>query len=605
MQKRLFYILFLFLSACSLLAQELEFKATAPKYVRVGEQFQIQFSMNKNVDDFAPPSFEGFDFIGGPMQSTSSSSSYENGKWVHNSTISFIYYLRAKQSGTFTIGPATATYKRNDVESNSVTLEVVGSSQQQSSAQTSTSGQQNQSSPSTTETAGDDIFLSLVLDKKNAYVGEQITAYIKIYTKVSLSSIDRQSYKGPEFSGFFKQDVEIPPLTNLTQEKVGNDIYYSGVLQKIIIYPQKAGKISISPFDLTVYMQKQVRQSRSILDDFFGQSYTNVPVKLSSKPVTVNVKSLPLPQPAGFTGAVGQFSLAGSLNTSKVRTNDAISFRVSLSGKGNIKLVENLNSELPASLEVYDPIVKVNIDNSGYSGTKVFEITAIPRHAGTFEIKPFSLIYFDPNTENYKTIQTQSFTLEVERGNSDSSAVIVSNMSKEDVELLGSDIRFIKTTTKLSKSDNYLIDSILYYIVFVVCILILIAVFIVKREQIKRNADITSSKHRKASKLANRRFKVARSALKLNEFDKFYEELSKALWGYLSDKLRIPVSSLSTSSAKDALLSKNVNSETIDNYLGIISHCEFARYAKGASDKLPSEIYDDAVKVLLLLDQKL
>jgi hypothetical protein len=606
MQKRLLYIFVFVLTSCSLLAQDIEFTASAPKYVREGEQFQVQFTLNKNVEDFTPPEFEGFDFLDGPMQSTSQSTLYENGKLTRISTISFIYYLRAKKAGTYTLNPAKAVYKKNEVSSNSVTIEVVGNSQQQSSGQQNgASAQQNQSSPTTTEAPGNDIFVSLVLDKKNAYIGEQITAYIKIYTKVNLAGIDGQATKFPEFTGFFKQEVETPPLTNLTQEKVGNDIYYSGVLKKFVIFPQKSGAVTIDPFNLTVFVQKQVRQSRSIFDDFFGQSYSNVPVKLTSKPVTINVKALPEPQPDRYSGAVGQFSIAASLNTNKVRQNDAVTFRVSVSGKGNIKLIENVKSEIPATFEVYDPVVKSSIDNSGTSGSKVFEITAIPRSSGTFEIKPFSLVYFDPSTQSYKTIQTQAFTLEVEKGEGDSSSVIVSNMSKEDVELLTSDIRFIKTSAKFTRFYHYLTDSFWYYLMFIICILLLAFVFVFKKEQIRRNADITSTKHRKASKLANRRFKVARVELNNNNFDKFYEELSKALWGYLSDKLRIPVSLLSADSAKEALETKGISADIIEGYLGIISHCEFARYAKGATDKTPVEIYDEAVKVLLTIDQKL
>jgi hypothetical protein len=604
MQKRLIYLVLFVAGACSIFAQDLEFKSVAPKYVRVGEQFQIQISINKNVDDFVPPSFEGFDFLGGPMQSTSSSSSYENGKWIHNTTISFIYYLRAKQQGVFTINPATANYKRNSVSSNAVTIEVVGETQQ-NQGQSGSSADPKQTSPSTSDASNDEIFLSLVLDKKNACVGEQITAYVKIYTKVSLSTIDQQSYKGPEFPGFYIQNVESPPLRNLEREKLGNDIYYSGVLQKIIIYPQRSGKISIAPFDLTVYIQKQVKQSRSIFDDFFGQSYTNVPVKLSSKQVTVNVNALPVPQPDGFEGAVGQFTIEGSLNADKIKANDAVSFRLSVSGKGNIKLIENVNSNIPPSFEVYDPVIKTSIDNSGYSGTKVFEITAIPRYAGTFDIRPFSLVYFDPVSGSYKTIQTKPFSLEVLKGDGDSSTVFVSNLSKEDVELLGSDIRFIKTTSHPSRSKNYLIDSLLFYLIYVLCIILLVFVVVFKREKIRRNADITSAKHRKASKLAGRRFKVARLALKNNETDKFYDELSKALWGYLSDKLRMPVSSLSADSARSALIEKGIDLALIEDYLAIISHCEFARYAKGIDEKMPSEVYDESVKALLSLDQKL
>ncbi|MBN2486582.1 MAG: protein BatD [Bacteroidales bacterium] len=596
-------ILFL-ASLFQLKAQDLVFKASAPKYVRVGEQFQVQFSTNKSIDDFVPPSFENFDFLGGPMQSSSSSSTYINGKLEHNTTISLIYYLRATNPGVYTLDAATATYKRKSVSSNVLTIEVVGNNQQQQSQQQSP-GTQSSSTPTTTEDPGNEIFLSLVFDKRNAYVGEQITAYVKIYTKVSLSSIERQTYKGPDFPGFFKQDLEIPPLTSLEREKVGNDIYHSGVIQKFVIYPQKAGKIVIEPFDLTVYLQKQVRQPRSIFDDFFGQAYSNVPVKLTSKAVSLNINALPIPQPDGFSGAVGHFSLSGSLNTNKVRANDAVSFKVSLSGKGNINLIEGINTDIPPSFEVYDPVVKTALDKSGYGGSKVFEITAIPRHAGNFSIAPFSLVYFDPASATYKTLRTQDFNLEVYRGAGDSSLVNVSGLSKEEVELLGSDIRFIKTTENFNRSNTYTFSSVVFYLVYLVCLVLIGIVFYVKREKIKRNADMASAKHRKAGRLAGKRFKVARNALKHNNYSLFYDELSKALWGYLSDKLLIPVSSLSADSAKAALAGKGVDTSLTEKYLGVIQNCELARYAKGLTEKTPTVLYDEAVKVLLAIDQKL
>lgn len=602
MQKRLINIFLCIVCVSYLYAQDLEFIASAPNSVRAGEQFQVQFTINKNISEFVPPDFENFELLDGPMQSSSSYSSYANGKIVNITNKSFIYILQATKTGKYTIDPAKAVYKKDEITSNALTIEVIAASQNQTNAQSTASNSQNQSGPTTREESDDEIFFSLVLDKNTAYVGEQINAFVKIYTKIPITSVDFGSYKGPDFTGFFRNDVKMPDQIGLTNEKVGNQVYKVAVLNKIIIYPQKAGVISIAPFDITIYTEKLVKQ-RTV----FGTitTYSDVPVNLRTKAVTVNVKALPQPQPANYNGAVGQFDIAASLNSNHVRTNDAVSFRVSLSGKGNIKLIENIKSEIPASFEIYDPIIKLNLDNSGNSGTKIFEITAIPRHAGKYDINPFSLVYFDPISGTYKTIQTQTFTLEVDKGTGDSSQVLISNLNKEDVELLGSDIRFIKTSTSIKKSDSYLIDSFYYYLVFIVGVVSLLLVFVFKKEQIKRGADLISAKHRKASKLANRRFKVARHALNQNHFDKFYEELSKALWGYLSDKLAIPVSSLSTESALEKLTIKGVETTLSQNYLNIISHCEYARYARGASDKSPSEIYNDAVKILLTIDQKL
>lgn len=598
MRLRYIYILTILITGCNLSAQDVEFKAVGPKYVRVGEQFQLQYSVNKSIDDFTPPSFNDFDFLGGPMQGSSSQTTVINGKIVRNQSYTFTYYLRAKAPGEFTLEPAVAKYKNSTVESNEVKIEVVGSASNQGTG--TNAGEQ---SPGATNGSGDELFIRIVTDKNSAYVGEAITAWIKIYTKVSLTDIDR-NYKRPVFSGFYKQNVEIPPLTNLEREKVGDDIYYTGVLEKVVLFPQRAGKLVVEPFEITTYKQKKVRQSRSVFDDFFGPSYTSEPVKLKSKPLTINVKALPENKPEGFTGAVGQFSIKGSLNSNQVKTNDAVSFKITLSGKGNIKLIENIDYSLPSTMQIYDPVVKSNLDKSGKSGSKVFEITAIPRHAGNIDIKPFKLVYFDPQAKSYKTIKTQPFSLEVERGAGDTSSVVISNLSKEDVELLGSDIRYIKLSTNLKPVGSYLVDNKLYRFVYLLVVLGFFAIVLLKREQIKRNANQTQVKHKKASKIAKKRFKHSKELLKDNKLDLFYEEISRALWGYVSDKLNIPQSTLSTDNAKEALKKHNIEEELITELFDTISNCEYARYAPGAASKNPNEVFADAMNLLMKIEQK-
>lgn len=590
-------ILILVVTQC-ILAQNVEFTASAPKYVRVGEQFQIQFTVNASVDEFTPPSFQDFDYLGGPMQSTSTSSTWVNGKTSRVTTYSLIYYMRAQNPGKFKLEPAKATYKKSEILSNALEIEVVGTASQPAGSSSA-----NSETPSTTAN-GEDVFVSLVLDKKAAFVGEPIAAWVKLYTKVSLSDIDRRNYKGPESPGFYRQDVEIPPLTNLEQEKVGNDIYYSGVVQKMILFPQKTGEIKIDPFKLDVFLQKQSRQSRSIIDEFFGPTYTSVQRTLTSKPVTVNVKSVPEPIPQGFTGAVGNYSLKGSLNSEQVRVNDAVTFKIVLLGTGNIKLVEKLNYDL-SMLETYDPVVKTSIDKSGLGGTKVFEITAIPRHAGTYTIKPFELLFFDPVSKAFKKVNTQPFNLIATKTGSDSTSVIISNLSKEDVELLGSDIRYIKTFTQLKSENNYLIRSYVYYLVILLFLLLFILVFYFRQKRKSEISDVAKFRNRKASKIARKRLKKAHLHMKNNEKLLFYEELSRALWGYISDKLNIPVSVLSADKARDVFSELGIDAEITGQLLSVISDCEYARYAPGASVRPELETYRLAEKIILQIEQKL
>jgi hypothetical protein len=599
MKNRALYIL-LFIITTVVHAQDVSFTASAPKYVKVGEQFQLQYNVNARVDEFTPPSFDDFDFLGGPMQGTSSNMTIINGKTTRSTQYTLTYYLRANKSGKFTLEPAEAKYKKQLIKSNSIHIEVVGSS----STPSKPSKGSGTGTPAVSGSSNKDLFVSLILSKSSAYVGEQIVAWVKVYTKVQISDIDLRSFKGPEFNGFFVQDVKVPPLRNLEREKVGDDLYYSGLIKEYILTPQRSGKLSIAPFDLTVFQQKQVKRSKSVFDDFFGPSYSSVPVKLTSKGKSLQIKALPQNRPAGFSGAVGKYNIKGTLNASTVKTNEAVTFKIVLSGTGNIKLIENLLYDL-STLEQYDPVIKTSMNSDGLGGTKTFEFTAIPRYSGTYEIKPFKLIYFDPSAGEYKTIQTQPFVLVAEKNAGDTNSVMVSNLSKKDVELLGSDIRYIKTRAKLKVASVYYIDNITYYLYFIFSIVLFIAIIVIKRKQIKDNADVAKTKNRKANKMAQRRLKDAKNYLQQKKNDQFYEELSRALWGYISDKLNIPVSQLSAENARLSLTKKGISQELVDELLQLINQCEYTRYAPGGNMEQPEEMYATGVKLILRIDQKI
>jgi hypothetical protein len=583
-------------------AQNISFTANAPRVVRSGEQLQLEYAINQEVEEFTPPEFGQFRYLGGPSTGSSTSIQMINGKTSRTSNYTFTYFIQAPNNGgKYTLAPATAIYKGSKIQSNSLEIEVVGSSGNASSGNSSGSQQSTQNESS--ESSGDDIFIRLEVDKNSAYVGEQINAWIKIYTKANISDI--QPPKGPNFTGFYAQDVEIPPIRSLNPEKVGNDIYYTGIMRRVILYPQKNGELVIEPFDVLVEIQRQVRrQARSIFDDFFGSSYQRSRVNLQSKTVRINAKPLPGNQPSGFGGAVGKFDIVASLNASNVKTNDAITFRVKITGKGNIKLLESLNTSFPADFDVFEPIVKTNIDVGafGASGTKTFEYTVIPRHAGNFYITPFTLTYFDPALDLYKTLTTQSFNINVAKGENDSNAVVVSNLSKEDVKLLGTDIRYIETTTKLVRKGHYIFGSQWFSLVYLLLFLLFITILLVRRERIKSSSDLARSRNRKASKLAYKRLKKARLFLKTNQKQQFYEEMGKALWGYLSDKLNIPVSELSKERAMLVFTEYNVENELMEKFFSLTELCEYARFAPGGKDTEMPEVMEQAEKILNKID---
>jgi hypothetical protein len=589
-------------------AQNISFVANARQVVRAGEEIELEYSVNQEVDEFTPPEFGQFKYLGGPSTGSSTSIQMINGKTSRSSSYTFTYYIQApNKAGKYTLAPASAIFNGNKVQSNSLEIEVVGSTSGGNSAgNSSAQPQQPSSQDESAEPAGDDIFIRLEVDKKSAYVGEQINAWIKIYTKANIADI--QPPKGPNFTGFYAQEVEIPPLSSLKPEKVGNDIYYTGVMRRVILFPQKSGELVVEPFDVLVEIQRQVkRQSRSIFDDFFGSSYQRSRVSLQSKAVKFDIKPMPGNQPSGFSGAVGKFDLVASASASNVKTNDALTFKVKITGKGNIKLLESLNTNFPADFDVFEPVVKTSIDagDFGASGTKTFEYTVIPRHAGNFIISPFTFTYFDPTLGSYKTLNTQAFNINVAKGENDSNTVVVSNLSKEDVRLLGTDIRYIETNTKLIRKGHYIFGTNWFFAIYIFFFMLFTAIIIIRRERIKSSNDLARSRNRKATRLAHKRLKKARLFLKSNQKQNFYEEMGKALWGYLSDKLNIPVSELSKERAIQVFMEYNVDSELVDKFFNLTELCEFARFAPGGKDTEMPEVMEQAEEILNKIDDKI
>ena len=584
-------------------AQDVSFKANAPKVLRAGEQFQLEYVIDANVDEFNPPEFGAFRFLGGPSQGSSTSMSIINGKTSRVSTYSFTYYLQApQQEGTYTLEPAVAKVKKKEVSSNALTIEVVGSSQPSSTP--STGGQQT--APSQPASGGDNLYVSLEVDKRTAYVGEQITAWIKLYTQVNVVNID--PFDPPKYVGFYQQEVETPPLRSLEREKVGDDIYYTGVLTKVILYPQRSGEMVIDPFNLTVVVQQQTRRrSQSIFDQFMGSQFDHKRITLQSKPVKLTINPLPPNQPPDFNGAVGRFQLGAGISGTQVTTNDAVTVKVNISGRGNIRLIEDLKANFPPTFDVFEPTKKVHIDknNEGRSGTVTYEYTAIPRHAGNFRIAPFTMSYFDPSARTYKTLETQGFDVSVAKGEGDSTSVMISNLSKSDVELLGTDIRYIATNTTLRTKAFYLFGNRWFYLVYIGSLILFIIILIVRREQIKRSANVAKYRNRKAGRMASKRLKAARIILNSNNKDQFFEELGKALWGFLSDKLSIPMSELSKEKVHEVFQQQGVDQETMDRFFEIADTCEFARFAPGGRDSEMADLYSGASKIISALNQKL
>lgn len=585
-----------------LIAQDIEFKAIAePNVLNVGEQFAITYESNQRISDIDLPDFNDFQVLGGPSIGQSTQIESSPGKTYTKTTYSYTYYLRAIKAGKFNLGPATAKIKNKSVQSNTLSIEVVGGGQ---SAPGSKS-QPSQSSPSAQSTSSDDVFVRLILSKREAYVGEQILATVKIYTRVTLAGID-QNYKGPDFTGFYTEPIEVPPLRSLERENVDGVIYYTGVLQKAVIIPQKSGELVIEPFELNVAIRQQIKKkSYDIFDDFFGPSVQDVPMKLKSNRVVVKCKSLPANKPSTFTGAVGQFTISATVDRTRVKTNDAINYKIAVKGTGNYKIIDEPVIEFPPDVEKYDPVIKTTSE-SPMKGVKTFEYLIIPHYPGEFKIPPVTFSYFDFSSQEYRTIQTEGYTITVEKGSGDTLLPVYTGLAKEDVKMLTSDIQYIKLkNSKIFFNGKYLVSNLWFYFVYFILALLFAVLLVIRRNHIKKSGDVLMMRNRKANKFARKRLKKAAKLVNSENIKTFYDELLKAIWLYLSDKLLIPMSDLSKENAGSALSKHHVDSELIKDLFEIINECEMARYAPASEAINARQLLDKAEKLIVKLQQEL
>ena len=583
-------------------AQEVQIIATAePNVLRAGEQFTITYESNQSISDIILPEFGDFQYLGGPSVSQSTQIESSPGRTYSKTTYSHSYYFRAIKEGKFTIAPATVKLKNKQYQSNSITIEVVGAGASGASAP----GQKGQSAAGTSGSSPDDVYVKLIVNKKEAYIGEQIVATIKLYTKLQISGIDDR-FKGPDFTGFYTEPIEIQPLRKFEPENVDGDIYYTGVLQKVLLIPQKAGDLAIEPFNLDISIRQQVkRRSNSIFDEFFEPSVQDIPVKLKSNRIVIRSKSLPDNKPVSFSGAVGNFTISSSVDKMQVSTNDAVNYKVAIKGTGNFKIIDEPLVAFPPDVEKYDPVIKTTAENP-MTGTKSFEYLLIPHYPGEFTIKPVEFSFFDISSKTYKTIRSQAYTILVEKGEGDTLLPAVSGMAKEDVKLLTRDIQYIKMKIRnLPFRGKFLVENMLNYLLYALLVLSCGLILWIRRNHIRRTSDLAMVKNRKANQYARKRLRKASKLTRADNKNEFYDALLKAIWLYLSDKLNIPIADLSKESAQSALTSKKIKDETMNKLFEIISECEFARYAPASETVNTDQLLEKAVKLIVRLQQEL
>ncbi len=590
--KKIFIYQVLLLISLSISGQDIVLNVDYPSVVTAGQQFSLTWSVNSGGGNFIAPAFNGFYKLMGPQTSYSSSTQIINGKMSSQTSYSYVYYLQAIKEGKYVIPPATITIKGKEYSSDSLHIEVIGST---SRNQNVSSGGNASNDGSVAESAGSDIFVNLSLNRKEVYLGEYIVATVKLFTRVNLSGINEIKY--PSFNGFLKSDIATPPLNSLKQENINGTIYGTGVVQQFLLYPQVTGEISIDPVQLSVLIQQKSAQSDPFFGDFFN-TYQTIPRVVASKPIRIKVKPLPGTQPVDFSGVVGTLDLKASLDKDSVNVNDAINLRVTISGNGNLKIASSPVVKLSPDIEVYDPKISDNIKNgiNGTTGQKNFDFLMIPRHYGEFTIPPITYNYFNIASGRYEKLTTKEFHFYAKKGNEQNAGITVyGGVSKEDIKYLGKDIRFIKSDPgKLTKAGNIISSKKSFYSIYGFALFAFFIILFLRREHIRRNSDLSLVKNRKAGKVATKRLHSASMCLKNGQIDEFYEEILKALWGYLSDKLNIPVSDLTRTNTIASLIEKGIDNEKINNLSEILDSCEFARFAPSSSGTEAATIYEGA-----------
>ena len=552
---------------------KISFTANAPEVVVSGDQFRLSYTVNtKKVRDFRAPNIKDFEVLMGPSRSVQ----YQNINGVETNTITFTYILMAGKEGTFNVPGATIVADGNNYTSNSVTVKVLPPDQ---SAGTGNSNSSNNQAG--TKITNNDLFLPATASKTTVYEQEAILLTYKIYTQVNLTGLHGDM---PDLKGFHTQEVDLPSQKQWTLEHYNGRNYNTTVYSQYVLFPQQSGKLEIPSitFEGTI---SQMVASADPLDAFFnGGSYVNVKKNIVTPKLSINVKELPAGKPANFSGGVGEFTISSSISTQELKTNDAVTLKLVISGTGNMKLINTPEVGFPQDFEIYDPKVdnKFNLTRSGLSGNKVIEYLAIPRHAGTYTIPPVEFSYFDLKSQTYKTLKTDAYTLNVAKGEGNSDQVVANFTNKEDLKVLGKDIRYIKTgEVVLSKKDDYLFGSFAYWLWYLVPMVLFIVFLVVYRKQAMENANVAKVRTKKANKVATKRMKLAGKLLSDKNIAAFYDEVLKALWGYISDKLNIPVSQLSKDNIEEELTRYGVADDLIKSFINTLNECEFARYAPG------------------------
>lgn len=588
---------------------------SAKKQVVVGERFQVVFEANAEGKNFQAPSFDGFTIVGGPFTSSSSSFSMVNGSMSHTVKNSYTYALQAYKEGTFRIGAASLTVKGNKISSEPFEIQVLpddGSHASASGGGTSGSGSQSQSqNTNDPQVSGKDLFLKVTPSKKSVHVGEQIVLTYKLYTKVPVSSL--QVGKMPSYAGFWTKDISDNNGGSLRQssEYINGVEYTVAEIQKVIVVPQRSGKLNIDPMSIECVAQIRTESNNRRSNDpfdiffndpFFNRNIVNVKKELSTGTLAIEVKNLPdSSKPASFAGAVGSYTFKSDIDKTELKTNEAFTLTLTVSGTGNIELLQMPEPNFPPDFEVYDPKITTapSVTAQGLSGTKKAEYLVIPRRAGNFNLSPVEFSFFNPANGTYTSLRSDNYSVHVEKGGGDEGDGGVYASNQEGIKYLGSDVRHIMTgNPHLKAKHSSFFGTAPYFVVLLAMLLIFIIMLLVSKKREQSKEDTMANRNKKATKVARGRLKKADQYLKVKDQNNFYTEMSQALWGYIADKLGIERSKLSMDTVSETMKEKNVPDDLTQQFIDTLNSCEFARFAPGNAEEKMGDLYQKGIEVI-------
>lgn len=608
MRKYIFLILMISASLQMFAKEEVTLRASAPEVVVNGDQFRLTYTVNsQDVKDFLAPQAKGFDVLMGPSRSQQSSTQIINGKVSSSRSITYTYILMAVSEGTFNIPSASIEVDGEKIFSNPLTIKVLPKDKEDTNSNQGNSGISSRNQKSSGRITDNDLFVLATASKTKVHEQEAILVTYKAYTTVDLRQL---LGKMPDQQGFYVQEVELPTQKTFKLEHYKGRNYNTVVYRQYVLFPQKAGRLEIPAVTFDAVLAQRVAVSDDPFEAFFnGGGYVEVNKKIVAPKVVINVEPLPS-KPEGYSGGVGTFTMKSDISTTELKANEAVTIKLTINGTGNMKLVSAPEVKFPHDFEIYDPKIDDNyqLTADGLSGTKTIEYLAIPRHAGNFTIPPIEFKYFDIKSESYKTLKTDAYTLKVDKGDGSSASqqVIADFTNKESVKVLGTDILFIKTgDSALMQKGKYFFGTTAYYLWYIIPFVLFIVFVVIYRKQAVENANVARVKTKKANKVATKRMKLAGKLLSENKVNEFYDEVLKALWGYISDKLNIPVSKLSRDNIEAELAGHGVSDELIKEFIGALSECEFARYAPGNQNEAMDKVYSASVDVISKMENSI